>query len=1340
MWLLVCLYFLGFLFNFSITDATEIYYLNHSCSSNKTFAPNSTYESNLRTLLPSLSSHATTALFFNTTSDGGDGKEIIYASFMCRGDVTNHTCQECIRTAAQQISQVCPNSKEALIWYHECLVRYSNRCFFSTLEEWPRFNFIDYNVTNSTNEKGSYGFWLLSKTLSDAVGEAANAGPAGTMKFATKNASVFGSQQIHTLVQCTPDLSSEDCSECLGDIMKDISLCCLGRIGGMVLYPSCTLMFGSRHFYRDVIVASNATQESLPSGNKMISPGGIVTVVIFLGFTMLISFHCYFLWRRARKRKYKVLLKENFGQESVTLEGLQFDLVTIQAATNNFSNENKIGKGGFGEVYKGILSSGLHIAVKRLSQSSTQGSVEFKNEVLLIAKLQHKNLVELIGFCLEAQEKILVYKFMQNGSLDKFLFGHQQKMLSWYERFKIIEGIARGILYLHEHSRLKVIHRDIKPSNILLDENMNPKISDFGMARIMEIDQDRGKTKRIVGTYGYMSPEYAMFGQFSEKSDIFSFGVMVLEIITGKKNTSSHESRYMPNGLMSYVWRKWMDETPLSILDPFLEENYSRIEVIKCIHISLLCVQENKNIRPTIADVVSYLDGRHTIEFPSPQEPAYLLFDKMDTKIVSEHYSVNEMSISTYYARLSLHAHLHDAITRFFVSVSAEILQHMRIMITKSKNSLKLFLFCTLVLTVTETSASVFNNVSCSSNHTFTPNTTFNANLNTLLSYLSSNVTNNFRFFNTTSGEGSDTVYGLYMCRGDVPFALCRECVGFATLSIASSCPTSKEAVIWYNECLLRYSYRFFFSKMEEWPRHQVNIPLGDPVVLHSNKFYTALGSIFDELPNQAALALRGSNPYAVKQENASASVTLYGLAQCTPDLAAGDCKRCIADAAAEFAVSCCGGSIGASVLFPSCIVRYETYPFYQHSGTSAPTTIKGSGNIRTEVIVIAVVMVVVLVIIFFFGYYGFNRIKARKKSKASDDRENFGVEISVLESLEFDFATIEAATNKFSEDRRIGKGGYGEVYKGILPNGEEVAVKRLSTNSKQGAEEFKNEVLLIAKLQHKNLVRLIGFCQEDREKILIYEYVPNKSLDHFLFDPAKHRILTWSERYKIIKGIARGILYLHEDSRLKIIHRDIKPSNVLLDNDFDPKISDFGMARMVDTNQIQGCTNRVVGTYGYMPPEYAMHGHFSEKSDVFSFGVMILEIISGKKNSCSYESSRVDDLLSYAWNNWRDVSPFQLLDPSLVESYSPNEVEKCMQIGLLCVQENPDDRPIIGTIVSYLSNPSVEMPFPLEPAFFMQGRVRRHSAEHQSSSGYSINHSFSTSVNNMSTTVFFPR
>ncbi|KAL1342745.1 hypothetical protein AAHE18_09G179600 [Arachis hypogaea] len=211
-----------------------------------------------------------------------------------------------------------------------------------------------------------------------------------------------------------------------------------------------------------------------------------------------------------------------------------------------------IGKGGFGEVYKGILFDGRQIAVKRLSKSSKQGDHEFKNEVLLIAKLQHRNLVTFIGFCLEEQERILIYEYVPNKSLDYFLFDGK-RLLSWFDRYNIIRETVRGILYLHEHSRLKVIHRDLKPSNILLDENMNPKISDFGMARIVEINQDQGSTNRIVGTHGYMSREYAMLGQFSDKTDVFSFGVMLLEIITGKKNTNSYKSHYVYDGLLSYV-------------------------------------------------------------------------------------------------------------------------------------------------------------------------------------------------------------------------------------------------------------------------------------------------------------------------------------------------------------------------------------------------------------------------------------------------------------------------------------------------------------------------------------------------------------------------------------------------------------------------------------------------------------------------------------------------------------------------------------------------------------------------------------------------------------------
>ncbi|KAF3951217.1 hypothetical protein CMV_023109 [Castanea mollissima] len=303
---------------------------------------------------------------------------------------------------------------------------------------------------------------------------------------------------------------------------------------------------------------------------------------------------------------------------------------------------------------------------------------------------------------------------------------------------------------------------------------------------------------------------------------------------------------------------------------------------------------------------------------------------------------------------------------------------------------------------------------------------------------------------------------------------------------------------------------------------------------------------------------------------------------------------------------------------------------------------------------------------------------------------------------LIFDLSCIVAATDNFSPINKLGQGGFGSVFKGQLSNGQEVAIKRLSYSSTQGIEEFKNEVLLIAKLQHRNLVKLFGCCIQGEEKMLIYEYMPNKSLDFFIFDHTRSSLLNWGKRFEIIIGIARGILYLHQDSRLKIIHRDLKTSNVLLDGEMNPKISDFGIARIFNGDQIQDTTTRVVGTYGYMSPEYAIFGKFSTKSDVFSFGVILLEIVSGKKNNSSYQRHDSLTLIGHVWELWREDRVLDIVDSSINDSFVSHEVLRCIQIGLLCVQEDAMDRPTMLAVLLMLSCETT-LPSPKQPAFIFR-------------------------------------
>ncbi|XP_027910088.1 G-type lectin S-receptor-like serine/threonine-protein kinase At1g67520 [Vigna unguiculata] len=318
---------------------------------------------------------------------------------------------------------------------------------------------------------------------------------------------------------------------------------------------------------------------------------------------------------------------------------------------------------------------------------------------------------------------------------------------------------------------------------------------------------------------------------------------------------------------------------------------------------------------------------------------------------------------------------------------------------------------------------------------------------------------------------------------------------------------------------------------------------------------------------------------------------------------------------------------------------------------------------------------------------------------------EDFGNDFKKGHGLKIlDYPLVVAATNGFSSENKLGQGGFGPVYKETLPTGEEVAIKRLSKSSAQGIVEFKNEVTLICELQHMNLVQLLGCCIHEEEKILIYEYMPNKSLDFYLFDCSRSKLLDWNKRFNIIQGIAQGLLYLHKYSRLKVIHRDLKTSNILLDENMNPKISDFGMARMFTQQDSISNTNRVVGTYGYMSPEYAMEGIFSTKSDVYSFGVLLLEIVSGRKNTgFFYDDDHPINLIGHVWELWKDEKCFESVDPSLEESFDYDEVQRCIHVGLLCAEHYANDRPTMSDVISMLTNKSAIVSLPSRPAFYIQ-------------------------------------
>ncbi|KAJ8424047.1 hypothetical protein Cgig2_000259 [Carnegiea gigantea] len=649
--------------------------------------------------------------------------------------------------------------------------------------------------------------------------------------------------------------------------------------------------------------------------------------------------------------------------------------------------------------------------------------------------------------------------------------------------------------------------------------------------------------------------------------------------------------------------------------------------------------------------------------------------------------------------------------------------------------SIRIYLL--LVLTPLISGQFGFRNTWCG-DESYTPNSTYQSNLNTVLTALSSDTQITYGFYNFTAGQAPNKVSSLVTCRGDVPLATCRVCVNNSAQQLPQACPGRMVAFGYSEYCTMFVSNNFTYGTVQDSPQFELANP--GPSVSDVSAFNRSLQGLLNNLINQAASG-GAERKYAAGQTNITGNGgKLYGLVQCTPDLDRRSCVECVREVLLP---NFTGPSMRSAA--PSCYVQYDVSPFFgnvPNVATPPPLTTspsasavnrrRKSSNASTIMIPIPIVGLAVFII----GATIWVLLKRRKSRKS---RMRFSQEeIESLKSLQFSFGMIKQATEDFKEDNKLGQGGFGTVYKGTLSNGDKIAVKRLLRSSgSEGDVQFKNEILILAKLHHRNLVKLLGFCLHEEEMLLIYEVVANGSLDKFLFDPIQREHLLWETRSKIISGTARGLLYLHEESRLRIIHRDLKAGNVLLDTEFNPKIADFGMARLFNIDQTQTMTSRIAGTYGYMPPEYVLYGQVSVKSDVYSFGVLVLEIISGQRISSFVHEEDPEDLLSFAWRNWMAGTAWNIVDATLSDGFS-TEILRCTHIGLLCVQDKPEDRPTMSSVGIMLSSHTLALPVPSPPAYYVESNNARSNEPLQGS--ISSGRSIGGSVNAVSITELHPR
>ncbi|KAL1819131.1 hypothetical protein ACET3Z_014000 [Daucus carota] len=935
-------------------------------------------------------------------------------------------------------------------------------------------------------------------------------------------------------------------------------------------------------------------------GNPYLSPGcqaiGFCCLLVIIGMNWV---YCIIRQRKHSQLREKffeqnggLLLRQQSTSESGNVESTKhFTYEELKKATNNYAADRIVGEGGYGIVYKGILPDQRIVAVKRSRVLDTSQIDQFINEVVILAQVNHRNVVKLLGCCLECEVPLLVYEFISNGTL----FHHVHSIagglpwLSLDNRLRIAAESSGALAYLHSAASMPIMHRDVKLANILLDDNHVSKISDFGASRLVPMDQTKVITL-VQGTLGYLDPEYFHTGELTDKSDVYSFGVVLAELLTGRKPICMENSVEEKN-LATYFITSLKENRLFQVLDRRVVREGTLDQLHNAAQLVKRCLNLNGEERPTMKEVTMEIESlRKLSKHPWTQ-------GNEDTEVL------------------------------------IGVLSH----------QLKQF-----VIDGNKVVYSVSN-----------PDTRADA---------------------AELEENEVYAIDIVTSTGERKPKLLDE----------------KQTIVYKRSVDKTYhlkmkASRFIFGEIsQKFPimpfttRTKANVPIvldwiiGDKNCTEARKdpaSYACKHENTDCINGNQSGGYRCSCKEGY-QGNPYISPGCQDINECEQK---HDCQQLCINTDGNYICSCRSGYHVDDSNHKNCIAE-----------SSKPLVTQKSSRSQVVRFALAIGFCCLLVIIGMNWVYCIIRQRKHSQLREKFFEQNGGLLLrqqstsesgNVESTKHFTYEELKKATNNYAADRIVGEGGYGIVYKGILPDQRIVAVKRSRVLDTSQIDQFINEVVILAQVNHRNVVKLLGCCLECEVPLLVYEFISNGTLFHHVHSIAGG--LSWlslDNRLRIAAESSGALAYLHSAASMPIMHRDVKLANILLDDNHVSKISDFGASRLVPMDQTKVIT-LVQGTLGYLDPEYFHTGELTDKSDVYSFGVVLAELLTGRKPICMENSVEEKNLATYFITSLKENRLFQVLDRRVVREGTLDQLHNAAQLVKRCLNLNGEERPTMKEV-----------------------------------------------------------